>query len=121
MRAYNDQGGAPFNVRSVPEMKANLILSMIKDQHFARLFVRYIDSYDVVNAGKAAVIPEIDSMVTLDAHYTYSFNDDKTTLTLSGTNLTDEKPPAAPHELGYDMYTHSPIGRVIKLSAKHTF
>ncbi|MFT6045309.1 MAG: hypothetical protein ACI9WC_001009, partial [Arenicella sp.] len=44
-----------------------------------------------------------------------------TSLSLSVLNLTDEEAPAAMHFIGYDARTHSPQGRVAKLSMKHTF
>ena len=35
-------------------------------------------------------------------------------------NLTDEEPALAPYEIAYDAFSHSPIGRVLKLSYKYS-
>jgi len=45
--------------------------------------------------------------------------DESMDLTLSVMNLTDEDPPLAPHELAYDAYTHSPLGRILKVGFKY--
>ena len=41
-------------------------------------------------------------------------------LTGSALNLTDERAPLAPHEQGYDAYTHNPLGRVFQVGLRYT-
>lgn len=121
--------GPKFRVESLPDLKTNLYVTMMKGQHFARLYARYISSLDVASKNSAANgaasgiknSDEIDSMITYDLHYTYAFAKSETTLSVSALNLLDEEAPAAPYFFGYDARTHSPLGRVVKLSVKHAF
>jgi len=118
---YNSRSSAPFVVRSVPEEHLNFWVGLSNDTHSARLYARYISSMEVAAESLAAVVSTIDSHVTWDAHYTYTFGEDmNANLTLSAVNLTDEEPPLAPHEVAYDPFSHSPIGRVLKLSYKYS-
>ena len=41
-------------------------------------------------------------------------------VTGSALNLTDERAPLAPHEQGYDAYTHNPLGRVFQVGLRYT-
>ena len=61
----------------------------------------------------------IEDHMTYDLHISKSFMDESMDLTLSVMNLTDEDPPLAPHELAYDAYTHSPLGRILKVGFKY--
>jgi len=126
---YNLYGGSPFVVEALPQLKLNAYVSMMKDNHFARVYARFIDDYDV-KSGTVAYFGglggidnpnEVDSFLIYDAHYTYTLPSGDTSLSLSVLNLTDEEAPAAMHFIGYDARTHSPQGRVAKLSMKHTF
>ena len=121
--------GPKFGVAALPELKTNLYVTMMKGQHFARLYARYISSLDVASENSAANgaasgisnPDEIDSMITYDLHYTYAFAKSDTKISVSALNLLDEEAPAAPYFFGYDARTHSPLGRVLKLSVSHTF
>ena len=108
----------------------NFMASLFNGPHYMRAFVRYVGEYDVsasfTNAGAFAASPmgydakSIDSHVTVDLHYTYAVNDELE-LTLGIVNVADEDPPIAPHEQGYDAFTHSPLGRVTTAGFKYQF
>lgn len=118
---YNNRSSAPFVVRSVPEEHINAWVGLNNDRHSIRLYARYISSMEVAAEGLAAVVDTIDSHLTWDAHYTFTFMEDMNSqVTISAVNLTDEEPPLAPHEIAYDAFSHSPIGRVVKFSYKYT-
>lgn len=126
---YNLYGGAPFAVEALPKLRSNAYLSMMKGNHFFRVYARYIE--DTKNksgtvtyfAGLGGVENpgEVDEFLTYDAHYTYTLPSGDTSASVSVLNLTDEKAPAAMHFMGYDARTHSPLGRVAKFSVKHSF
>ena len=61
----------------------------------------------------------IDSHVTADLHYSFTFNDERTRLFASVYNVTDEDPPLALLDLSYDPYTHDPFGVVFKVGVNH--
>ncbi len=128
---YNTRAsGTPIRLRSMPELKMNFMASLFNGPHYMRAFVRYVSEYDVsesfTNAGAFASSPmgydakSIDSHVTVDLHYTYAVNDELE-LTLGIVNAADEDPPKAPHEQGYDAFTHSPLGRVTTAGFKYQF
>jgi outer membrane receptor for ferrienterochelin and colicin len=58
-------------------------------------------------------------MLSFDAHYSLELMDEKVRLTASVLNLADERAPLAPHEQGYDAYTHNPLGRVFKVGLRY--
>ena len=88
------------------------------------MYVRHIGEYeipDTITAGYTFVGDKIDAMNTIDFNYSVNLADDRVTLNLSAHNLLDEKPPLAPAELGYDAFTHSPVGRIIKAGIQYRF
>jgi|TARA_Y100000310_G_C20698189_1_gene827224 outer membrane receptor protein involved in Fe transport len=112
---------APVVVRSMPEMHMNAWVGLLSGAHTARLYARYIDSYKVADPGLATIEPTVDSWTTLDLHYTFSFlENEQAQIALSMINLTNESPPLSPHEAAYDAFTHSPVGRIIKLAFTYT-
>ena len=128
---YNTRaGGSPIRVRSMPELKMNFMASLFNGPHYMRAFVRYVSDYDVAesfaNAGSFASSPmgydgkSVDDMITVDLHYTYAVSDELD-LSLSIVNVADEDPPMAPHEQGYDAFTHSPLGRITTMALKYSF
>ena len=128
---YNTRAtGSPIRVRSMPELKMNFMASLFNGPHYLRAFVRYVSDYDVAesfaNASAFASSPmgydgkSIDDMITVDLHYTYAVNDELD-LSLSIVNVADEDPPMAPHEQGYDAFTHSPLGRITTMALKYSF
>jgi outer membrane receptor protein involved in Fe transport len=114
----------------MPELKMNFMASLMNGPHFMRAFVRYISDYDVPASfaynSLFASSPlgydgkSIDDMITVDLHYTYSVTDELD-LSLSVVNVADEDPPMAPHEQGYDAFSHSPMGRVTTAAFKYSF
>ena len=114
-----------FNIenpcRSMPEIKGKFFLNYQEDQHNFYGAINYISSYDdrrstAAGCGKTltdGVCTEIAAHTTVDATYTYSW-DDQFDISFSVYNLTDELPPFTVWEMNYDAYTHSPLGRFFK-------
>lgn len=121
---YNVRATAlPIEVRSMPRFKINGWIGWSNDIHNARIYARYIDAMDVDESSTqygTAGITKVDSMLSLDAHYSIDLMDSALKITASVLNLTDEKAPLAPHEQGYDAYTHNPLGRVLQLGLRYT-
>ena len=132
---YNTRAGAsPIRLRSMPELKMNLMASLMNGPHFMRAFVRYISDYDVPDSFAYTSLyasspvtkslgydgKSIDDMITVDLHYTYAVSDELD-LSLSIVNVADEDPPKAPHEQGYDAFSHSPMGRITTAAFKYSF
>ncbi|MAH22181.1 MAG: hypothetical protein CMP82_00095 [Gammaproteobacteria bacterium] len=121
---YNVRATAlPIEVRSMPKFKINGWIGWSNDTQNARIYARYIDAMDVDESSTAygvAGITEVDSMLSFDAHYSIDLMDSALKITASALNLTDEKAPFAPHEQGYDAYTHNPLGRVFQLGLRYT-
>ena len=122
--AYDCAGFFNFEntCRPMPEIKGKFFLNYQEDQHNFYAALNYISSYDdrrktaagcgkVLDAG--GVCTEIAAHTTVDATYTYSW-DDQFDFSFSVYNLTDELPPFAVWEMNYDAYTHSPLGRFFK-------
>ncbi|MFT5210899.1 MAG: iron complex outermembrane receptor protein [Flavobacterium sp.] len=103
--------GDPFTPK--PEFKGSLSARWSNDSHRFNYNLRYVDSYEDVRPG-LPTFAEIDNQVTHDVHYINNMIEDLT-LSLSLINITDEDPPVASVDLGYDAYTHSPFGRMFKL------
>ena len=115
-----------FNIentcRSMPDLKAKAFLNYKTDAHNFYGAINYVSSYQdrrktkagcnkVLDAG--GVCTEIAGHTTVDATYTYSW-DDQFDFSLSVYNLTDELPPLTIWEMNYDPNTHSPLGRFVK-------
>ena len=114
-----------FNIenpcRSMPEIKGKFFLNYQEDQHNFYGAINYISAYDDRRSTAAGcsktltdgVCTEIAAHTTVDATYTYSW-DDQFDISFSVYNLTDELPPFTVWEMNYDAYTHSPLGRFFK-------
>ena len=107
-----------FNInntcRSMPDLKAKAFLNYTTDEHNLYGAVNYISSYqDRRASGLLGRNVEIAPHTTVDATYTYSWDDFN--MSFSVYNLTDELPPFAYWEMSYDPNTHSPLGRFIKV------
>ena len=115
-----------FNIgntcRSMPDLKAKAFLNYKTDAHNFYGAINHVSSYQdrrktaagcgkVLDAG--GVCTEIAPHTTVDATYTYSW-DDQFDVSFSVYNLTDEMPPFTVWEMNYDPNTHSPLGRFIK-------
>jgi outer membrane receptor protein involved in Fe transport len=103
--------------RSMPDLKAKAFLNYSTDEHNFYGAINYISSYQdrraTRNIFKGARNVEIAPHTTVDATYTYSWDDFD--MSFSVYNLTDELPPFAFWEMSYDPNTHSPLGRFIKV------
>ncbi|MGE0044296.1 MAG: TonB-dependent receptor plug domain-containing protein [Hyphomonadaceae bacterium] len=62
----------------------------------------------------------IDSYMTHDLSAVAEITED-TVLTAAFTNITNEDPPFAGTDLGYDPFTGTPLGRVFRIGLRHTF
>ena len=107
-----------FNInntcRSMPDLKAKAFVNYTTAEHNLYGAVNYISSYiDRRASGAFGSTIEIAPHTTLDATYTYSWDDFN--MSFSVYNLTDELPPFAYWEMSYDPNTHSPLGRFIKV------
>jgi len=114
-----------FNIenscRPMPEIKGKFFVNYVENQHNFYGAINYISAYDdrratAAGCGKVltdGLCTEIAAHTTVDATYTYSW-DDQFDLSFSVYNLTDELPPFTVWDMNYDAYTHSPLGRYIK-------
>jgi outer membrane receptor protein involved in Fe transport len=125
-----------FNIenscRSMPEMKGKAFVNYKTGVHNFYGALNYVSNYDdrrgtlagcgsipalaafgFDNRDEAGVCTEIAAHTTVDATYTYSW-DDAFDISFSVYNLTDEQPPFTVWEMNYDPNTHSPLGRFIK-------
>jgi iron complex outermembrane receptor protein len=102
--------------RPLPEWKASLLLDWGLNQHYAAVVVNHVDS--VVEPGTVPVPggdPEdlkVDSLTTVDASYTYTFNVIDVSLTAGAVNLFDEDPPTASGFNSFESTIHDPRGRL---------
>src|SRR5690606_3685812 len=110
---------------SMPEMRANAFLNWRRNAHLVDFIVRYIDSYvdDQVALGQGPeAFRKIDSQITADVRYAYSFrNGEGPQLSIGVINLFDEDPPHVATNGGYDSKVHDPRGRVVYARASFTF
>ena len=102
-----------FNInntcRSMPDLKSKAFVNYVTDQHNFYGAINHISSYE---DRRSSV--EITPHTTVDATYTYSW-DDEFSMSFSAYNLTDEQPPFTLWEMSYDPNTHSPLGRYFKV------
>ena len=135
---YNDRNPV---ARPLPEFKINGTLSWSMDQHRVFLLVKHVDDIDygfdlatdpgsgaarfwnatiaLANGPGAAAdffTRDIDSMTTADIQYTYSFGElsffTDSRITLGVQNFTNEEPPWAPVNTGFEATLHDPRGRI---------
>ncbi|MFN2329343.1 MAG: TonB-dependent receptor domain-containing protein, partial [Chromatocurvus sp.] len=117
-------------VRSMPETKVNFTADWIRGNHKLALLGYWTSSYEttreVPEAAQAAGFDQnIDSWLSLDLQYAYSFRfgDTDAILTLGGKNITDEEAPALydAANFSYDPKHHDPRGRIIYGRVKLAF
>lgn len=99
-----------------PDTRSKTTLSWHNSVYSALLRANYISSYD----GKFDPSFEVDSYRTFDTQFIYS-GIKSSKLTIGISNLTDEEPPFANEEEGYDFATHDPRGRYIYISYNYSF
>jgi outer membrane receptor protein involved in Fe transport len=104
---------------AAPEWRANFSANYRMDKHNFRLGYNYVSAVTDERAG-TQYGENGSEWTTWD--FTYLFDvTDTLRLTASVNNITDEDPPAAQEELGYDPRLGNPLGRTIELSIKKTF
>ena len=128
---YNDANPV---ARPLPEWKVNGTLNWGLDQRRAFLLVKYVSGVNHNFTGGSRFFAataalahgqafadrfldsSVDSWITADAQYTYSFGDLKylsdASVTIGVQNLTNEEPPFVPVITGYDGTLHDPRGRL---------
>ena len=79
---------------------------------------KYEDQRPLVAAGAARTIKAYNK---LDFNLLYTPNQGQTKLFVDIDNINDEEPPLAHLDISYDPYTHSPLGRTVKLGIVHKF
>jgi hypothetical protein len=113
--------------RSLPENKANLVLSWLSSgsQHYAAITTRYTDEVEHDDpAAIAAGMGMIDDHLTVDLLYQFEFSpraEDSVTLSLGVVNVADEDPPEAFLFNGYDSTLHDPRGRLVYGKVRYGF
>lgn len=107
--------------RSMPETKVNFTADWTRDNHKLALLGYWTSSYETTRPVPAAVqangfSQDIDSWLTLDLQYSYTFNvgDTEAILTLGGKNITDEEAPRLydAANFSYDPKHHDPRGQI---------
>lgn len=106
-----------------PELRMNLGITWRIQGHRAGMVLRFVDSY---TNDEVASLPKIDSWITIDARYSYTFSEflsGKSTLYFGARNLSNQDPPPLPsgrsgfHRYnlrpGYDGFVHDIKGRTI--------
>ncbi|MDH4109434.1 MAG: TonB-dependent receptor [Gammaproteobacteria bacterium] len=106
---------------SMPQWRANAWLDWRTQQHIVKLMMRHIDEYTDDKTVAQTFNQTIDSWTTYDLYYTYLFSNDRTSMHLNFTNLTDEDPPFADQDLNFDARIHNPFGRQYQLVFRHDF
>jgi len=107
---------------AIPELRANLGLTWMSENHMAGLSVRYISDYRDDTPEQEG--ERIDSQTLVDAQYSITLDDwvgTTTNVTLGVTNLFDKAPPAVDTRIAFDGQTHDPKGRIVYLRAKVAF
>lgn len=107
---------------SIPELRANLAMTWINENHMVGLSLRYISDYR--DDTPEEIGEDIDSQTLVDVQYTIVLDDfmnTSTSFTLGVNNLFDKEPPAVDTRIAYDGQTHDPRGRIAYLRAKVTF
>lgn len=118
-------GSVNFNNlgRSLPENRAQYGASWKWHGHQLSAFGHYVGSYN--NDRSGITRKDIESQYTFDVQYTLAidglFGGTTTRFTLGAINVTDEDPPLAQLNLGFDPIVHDPRGRVIQVGIDHAF
>ena len=81
--------------------------------------VHYISGYE--DRDTVAAYSRIDKFLTFDLNFRWQIPDSGTTVTVSGLNLADQRPPLVNTELAFDSLTHNPRGRRVKLTVTQRF
>ena len=106
---------------SMPQWRANAWIGWTTQQHNVRVMARHIDEYTDDKTVSQTFNDTIDSWTTYDLYYTYAFPNDRSSVHVNFTNLTDEDPPFADQDLNFDARIHNPFGRQYQLVFRHDF
>ncbi|HEX7027436.1 MAG TPA: TonB-dependent receptor [Gammaproteobacteria bacterium] len=103
---------------SAPELRANIHLGWMNENHSVNTFARHISSYEDDANNNAT----IDAHTTFDLQYNYRFapwgdNDEGMVLSIGGINVTDEDPPYVSTNGGFDSKVHDPRGALYYIRA----
>ncbi|HEX7037563.1 MAG TPA: TonB-dependent receptor [Pseudomonadales bacterium] len=96
--------------RPLPEYKASLMFDWSWNQHYASIITNYSDSLTETRAEPEPL--HVASHTTVDASYTYSFQQLDLSLTAGAMNLFDREPPTASGFNSYNPTLHDPRGRM---------
>jgi outer membrane receptor protein involved in Fe transport len=104
---------------AAPEWRANFAANYRMDRHNLRFGANYVSAVQDERAG--VQYGEFgEDWLTYDLTYLFDITD-TLRLTASVNNITDEDPPPAQEELGYDPRIANPLGRTFELGIKKTF
>src|SRR5690606_9672370 len=94
-----------------PDLQANLIVSMARDNWGFSLINRYRGAVDDLNADTANLVNSIDSYLYHDLQGFYRWRE--TRFTVGVRNLTDKKPPyvTANHDMNTLPFSYDTAGR----------
>ena len=137
--AFDGAGRSNVNTgfTPLPDIKGNFFIDYNRGVHNVRWVTRFVNSYldsrsllefqrNIFMArpstGNVAITAgrRIDDNLQQDLTYVLQMPADLT-ISASITNLTDEDPPFARNELGYDPTTASPIGRAVEVGISKKF
>jgi iron complex outermembrane receptor protein len=104
---------------AAPEWRTNFSANYSMERHNFRLGVNYVSAVVDERAG-IQYGEEGEEWLTYDFTYLFDITD-SLRLTASVNNISDEDPPPAQEELGYDPRLGNPLGRTFELGIKKTF
>lgn len=105
----------------LPESRMRLTVDFTMNNHKFAVFLNTIGEYEDQRAIVTGDRKTLDAHQTLDFHYNLQFSQEQGTFTASVFNLGDEDPPGAALDLGYDPFTHSAFGQILKLGVRYKF
>jgi iron complex outermembrane receptor protein len=104
--------------RPLPEWKMTWLFDWSLRGHYANLVVNHVSS--VVEPFSQPPNLKVDGFTTVDASYTYNFDNIGLGLTAGAVNLTDEDPPTASGFNGFESTIHDPRGRMWYFRLRYT-
>ena len=115
--------GNPLAV-PIPDWKGQLSLAYHWGDYSLVSYLGHISTYkdDGAHDGYGGIPVSsftVDSFTTWDMSFQWRLPDLGVDMTFSALNLTDEEPPFANVEHGYDGFTHNPKGRRLKLTLRY--
>src|SRR4029079_10178835 len=112
--------------RPIPQLRASFPITWsYMDAHSASIVVRVIGGYKddenpaPMTAPTPFAFPDIKPWMAIDLQYSFTLHESEapnkiaTTFRVGVLNLLDAMPPTVNTQLGYDVLTHDPRGRMI--------